>query len=246
MTRPKTHFGYRSVGLDEKTRLVSGVFDSVAHRYDLMNDLMSFGIHRAWKRFAVAVSGLRPGARVLDLAGGTGDMAARIWPRLGARGQLVLADINEPMLRLGRRRLLNAGAAATACVRCDAENLPFADARFDCVMMAFGLRNVTRKENAVASVHRVLKPGGRFIVLDFSSPAPALRAAYDWYSFHVIPRLGRRVAGDEDSYRYLVESIRKHPDQAQLTDLLAGAGFERCRCFNLSGGIAAVHRACKL
>lgn len=245
MPSQKTHFGYRTVSPDEKTRLVSGVFDSVAHRYDLMNDLMSFGIHRAWKRFAVAVSGLRPGARVLDLAGGTGDMAARIWPRLGARGQLVLADINEPMLRRGRRRLLDAGAAA-GCVRCDAENLPFADARFDCVMMAFGLRNVTRKENAAASVHRVLKPGGRFIVLDFSNPAPALRAAYDWYSFNVIPRLGRRVAGDEDSYRYLVESIRKHPNQAQLTELLAAAGFERCRCFNLGGGIAAVHRACKL
>ncbi len=246
MERKKTHFGYKTVGLEEKSRLVSGVFDSVARRYDLMNDLMSFGVHRAWKNFAAAVSGLRPGARVLDLAGGTGDMALRMWPRLGGRGELVVADINEAMLRRGRRRLLDAGLAAPGCVRCSAENLPFEDGHFDCVMTAFGLRNVTRKESAIASVHRVLKPGGRFVVLDFSKPAPGLRAGYDWYSFNVIPRLGRYVAGDEDSYRYLVESIRKHPDQAELAGMMADAGFERCRYFNLAGGIAAVHRAFKL
>ena len=245
MKRKTTHFGYRTVGLADKGRLVAGVFDAVAHRYDLMNDLMSFGAHRAWKRFAAAVAGVRPGQRVLDLAGGTGDVALRLRRRLGERGELVVADVSEAMLRRGRARLLDAGVAAPGCVRCDAENLPFADDRFDCVMMAFGLRNVTRKDAAMASVHRVLKPGGRFVVLDFSKPVAALRAGYDWYSFRVIPLLGRVVAGDEASYRYLVESIRRHPDQQQLSERLTRAGFAGCRCFNLSGGIAAVHRAFK-
>ena len=246
MERKTTHFGYRTVGLAEKGRLVSGVFDSVARRYDLMNDLMSFGAHRAWKRFAAAVAGVRPGQRVLDLAGGTGDVALRVRKRLDGRGELVVADVNWAMLRRARARLLDAGVAAPGCVRCDAENLPFADDRFDCVLMAFGLRNVTRKDAAMASVHRVLKPGGRFVVLDFSKPSPALRAAYDWYSFRVIPTLGRVVAGDEDSYRYLVESIRRHPDQRELGARLARAGFVGCRCFNLTGGVAAVHRAFKV
>jgi len=237
----KTHFGYQQVAPEEKASRVRGVFDSVVQKYDVMNDLMSAGMHRAWKRFTVEISGVGPGKRVLDVAGGTADLARLFADRVGATGQVVLTDINAAMLALGRDRLLDRGRV-TPVVQCDAEGLPFESRSFDCVSIAFGLRNVTRKERALAEMHRVLKPGGVVLILEFSKVAPALQAAYDWYSFNVLPRLGRIVANDEASYRYLAESIRMHPDQATLKSMLEAAGFERVEWFNMTAGVVALHR----
>jgi len=237
----KTHFGYQQVAPEDKAGRVRGVFDSVVQKYDLMNDLMSAGLHRAWKRFTVEISGVGPGKRVLDVAGGTADLARLFAERVGATGQVVLTDINAAMLALGRDRLLDRGRMVPA-VQCDAETLPFASRSFDCVSIAFGLRNVTRKERALAEMRRALKPGGVALILEFSKVDPALQPAYDWYSFNVLPRLGRIVANDEASYRYLAESIRMHPDQAALKSMMEQAGFERVEWFNLTAGVVAVHR----
>jgi demethylmenaquinone methyltransferase/2-methoxy-6-polyprenyl-1,4-benzoquinol methylase len=239
MTDP-THFGYEQVDPDEKTRRVRGVFDSVANRYDLMNDLMSAGLHRAWKRFAVEVSGVRAGQHVLDLAGGTGDLARRFAQRVGPSGLVVHTDVNNEMLRIGRDRLIDTGLFLPT-VQCNAEALPFRDRSFDCVAIGFGLRNVTRKETALAEMRRVLVPGGVALVLEFSRVAPPLTRAYDWYSFNVLPRLGRLVAHDEASYRYLAESIRMHPDQPALQQMMRDAGFDRVDYYNLAAGVVAVH-----
>ena len=236
----RTHFGYEEVAPDEKTRRVRGVFDSVASKYDVMNDLMSGGMHRVWKRFAVGVAGVRAGDRVLDLAGGTGDMARLYAKAVGASGLVVLTDINGAMLAAGRDKLADAGLVLPV-VQCDAEALPFADRHFDCVSIAFGLRNVTDKDKALAEMRRVTRPGGLTLVLEFSRIAPPLAPAYDWYSFNVLPRLGRWVAGDSASYRYLAESIRMHPDQATLATMMEGAGFDRVEVHNLAAGAVAVH-----
>lgn len=239
-----THFGYETVPLADKARRVRGVFDSVAGRYDVMNDLMSGGLHRLWKRFAVEQAVIRPGQAVLDLAGGTGDLALSFARRTGPGGYVVLADINASMLDHGRARLIDAGIAGNLAVaQVDAENLPFREASFDCVVIGFGLRNVTDKDRALASMWRVLKPGGKALILEFSKPFDAIRPLYDLYSFRVLPALGRLVAGDEASYRYLAESIRMHPDQETLLGMMQAAGFERCRYHNLSGGIVALHVA---
>jgi len=237
----KTHFGFEQVPPDEKTRRVRGVFESVAGKYDLMNDLMSAGLHRAWKRFAVETSGVRQGARVLDVAGGTGDLTRLFADRVGERGSVVLTDINGAMLAGGRDRLLDEGRIVPV-VQCNAEMLPFPDRHFDCVCVGFGLRNVTRKEVALAEMRRVLRPGGVALVLEFSQVWGPLRAAYDWYSFNVLPRLGKVVANDEASYRYLAESIRMHPDQEALKTLMQTAGFNRIDFFNLAAGVVALHR----
>jgi demethylmenaquinone methyltransferase/2-methoxy-6-polyprenyl-1,4-benzoquinol methylase len=239
--REQTNFGYEQVTPEEKTRRVRGVFDSVATRYDLMNDLMSLGMHRAWKRFTIAASGVRPGARVLDVAGGTADLARLFAARVGPTGSVVLTDINGAMLAAGRDRLLNEGRLMPA-VQCNAEALPFQSASFDCVSIAFGLRNVTRKEMALAEMRRVLRPGGVALVLEFSRVWAPLKPAYDWYSFNVLPRLGQVVANDAASYRYLAESIRMHPDQQELGAMMASAGLERVEWFNLSAGVVALHR----
>jgi len=243
-----THFGYREVPEDAKRGLVGDVFHSVAGKYDLMNDLMSFGVHRLWKQFTVAQSGVRPRQRVLDVAGGTGDMTARFASRVGTQGQVVLSDINDSMLATGRSRLADRGIVGNvAFVEADAESLPFADESFDCVCIAFGLRNVTHIDRALASMYRVLRPGGSMLVLEFSKPIlPALERAYDAYSFRVLPWLGRVVAQDEGSYRYLAESIRRHPDQETLKGLMGQAGFSRVHYFNLTGGIVALHKAHRL
>lgn len=237
-------FGYREVPRDEKPRLVQAVFDSVADRYDLMNDLMSAGLHRAWKRFAAELAGVAPGQRVLDLAGGTGDLTALLARRAGPEGFVTLADVNESMLARGRERLADEGIVGNVgFVRADAERLPFPSGAFDCVTIGFGLRNLTDRQAGLAEMHRVLRPGGRALVLEFSRPAvPGLSPVYDWYSFTVLPRLGRWVAGDAESYRYLAESIRRHPDQETLQAMMERAGFARCQYFNLAGGIVAVHR----
>ena len=237
-----THFGYEQVAERDKAARVGAVFSSVAPRYDLMNDLMSFGLHRLWKRFCILAARIRPGDRVLDLAGGTGDLARLALAR-GA-GEVVVADLNPSMLQAGRDRLLDRSPAGrTRFVCANAEKLPFAPGSFDCVMMGFGLRNVTRMERAIAAVRESLRPTGRFVVLEFSRvTVPALRPLYDRYSFSVLPRLGRLVAGDEDAYRYLAESIRMHPDQDGLLEMMRAAGFRRCRYFNLSAGVVAVHR----
>jgi len=240
----QTHFGYETVDEAEKARRVRGVFDSVATRYDLMNDLLSGGLHRAWKAYAVAAANVREGEQVLDIAGGTGDLARAFAARVGARGRVVLTDINEAMLRVGRDRLLDEGLVLPA-VACDAERLPFADGRFDLVSVAFGLRNMTHKERALAEMARVLRPGGRLLVLDFSRVAEPLRKPYDWYSFKVMPLIGRFVAADADSYRYLAESIRMHPDQATLKAMLKDAGFGHVDVHNLSAGVAALHLGIK-
>ncbi len=247
MNEHKTHFGYQQVNPQEKSRRVGDVFRSVAPRYDLMNDLMSFGIHRLWKRFTLELAGVRPGQQVLDLAGGTGDLAIKFSRRVGDNGRVVLADINEAMLAEGRDRLVDAGCAHnTETARVDAEALPFADNHFDCISIAFGLRNVTEQSRALASMLRVLKPGGRLLVLEFSRPvSEPLSRAYDFYSFAVLPRLGRAVAGDEDSYRYLAESIRMHPDQKTLKTMMEEAGFARVEYFNMTGGVVALHRGFK-
>jgi demethylmenaquinone methyltransferase/2-methoxy-6-polyprenyl-1,4-benzoquinol methylase len=236
----RTHFGFEEVAVGEKARRVRGVFDSVAGKYDLMNDLMSAGFHRLWKRFAVEATRTGPGMRVLDLAGGTGDLARLFAERVGPAGDVVLTDINGAMLAAGRDRLINAGRLAPV-VQCDAEKLPFADGKFDRVSIAFGLRNVTNKDRALAEMRRVLKPGGVCAVLEFSRIWAPLAPAYDWYSFNILPRLGRVVAGDEASYRYLAESIRMHPDQAALTAMMEQAGFDRVELHNLAAGAVALH-----
>ena len=235
-----THFGYEKVDETAKSGRVRGVFDSVAAKYDVMNDLMSFGLHRAWKAYAVAVANLRSGDKVLDIAGGTGDLARAFASRVGAAGLVVHSDINEAMLVRGRDRLIDEGIVLPTTL-CDAEKLPFRSAAFDLVSVAFGLRNMTRKETALAEMNRVLKPGGRVIVLDFSKVARPLEKAYNWYSFNVLPRIGRWVAGDGDSYRYLAESIRVHPGQAELKALMKAAGFGHVDVHNLSAGVVALH-----
>jgi demethylmenaquinone methyltransferase/2-methoxy-6-polyprenyl-1,4-benzoquinol methylase len=239
-----TDFGYEQIRREDKARRVREVFDSVAGRYDLMNDLMSGGAHRLWKRFTLSLAGLRPGARALDVAGGTGDLAVGLARQVGRSGLVVLTDINATMLSAGRDRLINEGLIGQAsCAQADAEHLPFPDASFDCVTIGFGLRNVTDKPRALADMRRVLKDGGQLLVLEFSRPASAaLAELYDAYSFRLLPLLGRVVAGDEPSYRYLAESIRRHPDQETLLGMLREAGLEDCRYHNLMGGIVAVHR----
>ncbi len=235
-----THFGFEDVPEHEKAGRVRGVFDSVAPRYDLMNDLMSLGLHRAWKAYTVLVADLHEGHRVLDIAGGTGDLAQAFARKVGTSGEVVLTDINEAMLRIGRDRLLDAGVTLDTVV-CDAEKLPFPDAHFDRVSVAFGLRNMTHKEAALAEMCRVLKPGGKLLVLEFSKVAKPLRKAYDWYSFNVLPRLGQAVAGDASSYRYLAESIRMHPGQHALKHMMKNAGFGHVDIHNLTGGVVALH-----
>jgi demethylmenaquinone methyltransferase/2-methoxy-6-polyprenyl-1,4-benzoquinol methylase len=240
-----TDFGYRKIAEADKAARVGEVFDAVAPRYDLMNDLMSGGLHRWWKRFAVEASGVRPGERVLDIAGGTGDLARLLARRVGASGEVVMTDINPAMLRLGRDRLLDAGVVAPVA-QCNAESLPFGRDRFDCVSVAFGLRNMTRKDVALTEMLRVLKPGGRLLVLEFSKVWAPLAPLYDAYSFNVLPRLGKLVANDSGAYRYLAESIRVHPDQESLKGMMEHAGFERVEYFNLAAGVVALHRGYKL
>jgi demethylmenaquinone methyltransferase/2-methoxy-6-polyprenyl-1,4-benzoquinol methylase len=237
-----THFGYQTVETGDKARLVRDVFDSVATRYDIMNDLMSAGLHRLWKRFTIDQAALRPGQVVLDLAGGTGDLAREMCRRVGNDGQVVLADINAAMLRQGRSRLVDAGVAGNLSIaQVDAQDLPFADQTFDCITMAFGLRNVTDKDAALASMYRTLKTGGKAMILEFSEPNKMIKPAYDLYSFKVLPTLGKLVAKDSDSYQYLAESIRMHPDQETLKEMMENAGFERCVYHNLAAGIVALH-----
>ena len=239
-----THFGYQDVSWSEKAQRVRGVFDSVAPKYDLMNDLMSGGMHRLWKQFTLSQTHLRPGQRALDVAGGTGDLARGMAAQVGEQGLVVLSDINGAMLAHGRNRLIDAGLLrGVSYVQANAERLPFPDSSFDCVTIGFGLRNVTDKAAALASMRRVLRPGGQLLVLEFSQPvAPGLKPLYDTYSFRVLPVLGKVVAQDEDSYRYLAESIRKHPDQETLLRMMRDAGLEDCRYHNLAGGIVALHR----
>lgn len=242
-----THFGYKQVATEQKESLVADVFDSVASKYDVMNDLMSFGIHRLWKRYTVNCSGVRSGQRVLDLAGGTGDLAATFSRLVGNSGQVVLADINYAMLEVGRDKLRDKGRVGNVeYVQANAEALPFPDNHFDLVTMAFGLRNVTHKEKALASIFRTLKPGGRLLVLEFSKPTTAmLSKLYDVYSFNVLPMMGQLVANDKESYQYLAESIRMHPDQETLKGMFEQAGFEQCSYDNLTGGVVALHRGFK-
>ena len=236
----QTHFGYQTLDEADKAQRVRGVFDSVAPSYDLMNDVLSMGLHRAWKAYTVAVAAVRPGMRVLDIAGGTGDLARAFAKSAGETGRVVLTDINEAMLCVGRDRLLDEGLVLPTAA-CDAEHLPFGDASFDLVSVAFGLRNMTRKEGALAEMARVLKPGARLLVLEFSKPAPLLQKPYDWYSFKFMPLMGKLIAKDADSYRYLAESIRMHPDQVTLTGLMKAAGFGHVDVHNLAGGIVALH-----
>ena len=235
-----THFGYQSVDETEKAKHVRGVFDSVAPKYDLMNDLMSMGMHRAWKAYTVLVANLREGSQVLDIAGGTGDLALAFSKKVGKTGCVVHTDINEAMLRTGRNRLLDAGIALPTMV-CDAEKLPFPSNHFDVVSVAFGLRNMTHKDVALAEMNRVLKPGGKLLVLEFSKVAPPLEKIYDWYSFKILPKLGQLVAGDDASYRYLAESIRMHPGQEELKTLMKNNGFGHVDYHNMSAGLVALH-----
>ncbi len=243
MTEEQTHFGFENVSPGEKTERVRGVFDSVQGRYDLMNDLMSLGVHRCWKRFAIDTGGIRPGHRVLDVATGTGDLATALARRVGEKGRVVATDINLGMVGRARSRLLDRGLAGNlSYLQSDAESLPFKTGYFDRITMAFGLRNVTRKERALASLQRVLRPGGKVLILEFSTVAlPVFKELYERYSFQWIPFLGERITGDGDSYRYLAESIRMHPDQESLKSLMEAAGFERCDYFNLTGGVVALH-----
>lgn len=235
-----THFGFQSVDEQDKASRVRGVFDSVASKYDVMNDLMSVGMHRAWKAYTVLVANVKEGQRVLDIAGGTGDLAMAFAPKVGASGQVVHTDINEAMLLEGRNRLLDAGVSLPTLV-CDAEHLPFADAHFDVVTVAFGLRNMTHKDAALREMNRVLKPGGKLLVLEFSKVAKPLEKIYDWYSFKVLPKLGKLVANDDSSYQYLAESIRMHPDQEALKAMMLKGGFGHVDYHNLSGGVVALH-----
>lgn len=245
MTNKTTHFGFETVDESEKAKKVAGVFTSVASKYDVMNDLMSAGLHRIWKRYAISVSGVRAGQKVLDVAGGSADLSRLFLKAVGSSGQVVLTDINNAMLRVGRDRLLDEGIA-TPTTQCDAEHLPFPDNYFDCVSIAFGLRNVTRKEAALREMYRVIKPGGRVIVLEFSKVAKPLEKIYDLYSFKLLPKMGQMIAGDADSYRYLAESIRMHPGQEELKTMMSDAGLQRVEYFNLTGGVVAVHRGYKL
>jgi demethylmenaquinone methyltransferase/2-methoxy-6-polyprenyl-1,4-benzoquinol methylase len=244
MSKP-THFGFETVDEQEKARRVAGVFTSVAGKYDVMNDLMSAGLHRVWKRFAVSVSMVRAGQRVLDVAGGSADLSKLFLKQVGNSGQVVLTDINNAMLRVGRDRLIDQGIT-TPVAQCDAEHLPFPDNYFDCVSVAFGLRNVTHKDAALCEMRRVLKPGGRVIVLEFSRVAKPLEPIYDAYSFKLLPKMGELIAGDADSYKYLAESIRMHPGQEELKQMMEEAGLERVEYFNLTAGVVAVHRGYKL
>jgi demethylmenaquinone methyltransferase/2-methoxy-6-polyprenyl-1,4-benzoquinol methylase len=241
----KTHFGFETVDETEKAKKVAGVFTSVASKYDIMNDLMSAGLHRIWKRFAVGLANVHTGQRVLDIAGGSGDLSRLFLDKVGSSGMVVLTDINNAMLRVGRDRLLDEGKA-TPTAQCDAEKLPFPDNYFDCVSIAFGLRNVTRKDAALREMRRVLKPGGRLIVLEFSKVAKPLEKMYDLYSFKILPKMGEIIANDPDSYRYLAESIRMHPGQEELKKMMVDAGLERVEYFNMTGGVVAVHRGYKL
>lgn len=242
-----THFGFRTVNKDEKVGMVANVFHSVAAKYDIMNDVMSMGIHRIWKRFTIDCSGVRPGHRVLDLAGGTGDLTAKFSRIVGEKGQVVLADINNSMLNVGRDKLRDLGIVGNVnYVQANAEELPFPDNYFDCITIGFGLRNVTDKDKALRSMYRVLKPGGRLLVLEFSKPVvEPLSKVYDAYSFHLLPKMGEIIANDAESYRYLAESIRMHPDQDTLKGMMEAAGFEQTKYFNLTGGIVALHRGYK-
>ncbi|MBI5626607.1 MAG: bifunctional demethylmenaquinone methyltransferase/2-methoxy-6-polyprenyl-1,4-benzoquinol methylase UbiE [Nitrosomonadales bacterium] len=239
-----THFGFETVTEEEKAKRVAGVFTSVAGKYDVMNDLMSVGLHRLWKRFAVGLSGVREGQRVLDVAGGSADLSRLFLKNVGSNGQVVLTDINNAMLRVGRDRLLDEGFA-TPVTQCDAEHLPFPDNYFDCVSIAFGLRNVTHKDAALREMYRVIRPGGRVIVLEFSKVAKPLEKIYDAYSFNLLPKIGELIANDADSYRYLAESIRMHPGQEELKKMMEDAGLERVEYFNMTGGVVAVHRGYK-
>lgn len=239
-----THFGFQSVEEDDKAKAVRGVFDSVATKYDVMNDLMSVGMHRAWKAYTVLVANVRQGQRVLDIAGGTGDLALAFAPKVGATGQVIHTDINEAMLREGRNRLLDAGVNLPT-LACDAEHLPFADGYFDIVTVAFGLRNMTHKDAALLEMNRVLKPGGKLLVLEFSRVAKPLSKIYDWYSFKVLPKLGKLIANDDASYQYLAESIRMHPDQEALKAMMLKGGFGHVDYHNMSGGVVALHVAIK-
>lgn len=242
-----THFGFENVPIEAKQGLVAEVFDSVAVKYDLMNDLMSAGIHRLWKRFTIEKSGVRKGGRVLDLAGGTGDLTALFSPIVGDSGEVILADINDSMLKVGRDRMIDKGLINNIrFAQVNAESLPFDDNYFDCITIAFGLRNVTNKQTALESMYRVLKPGGRLLVLEFSKPSSELlNKAYDAYSFNLLPKIGKWITGDEDSYRYLAESIRMHPDQEKLKAMFEQAEFSDCEYHNLTGGIVALHRGFK-
>lgn len=248
-TPGKTHFGFEMVDENTKAQRVAGVFSSVAAKYDVMNDLMSVGLHRLWKKFAISIAAPRPGERVLDVAGGTADLSSAFARRVGTKesggGQVWLTDINNAMLTVGRDRLLNEGII-TPVAQCDAEKLPFPDNYFDIVSVAFGLRNMTNKAQALAEMHRVLRPGGRLLVLEFSKVWKPLEKAYDAYSFRLLPWLGKKIAGDADSYRYLAESIRMHPDQAALKNLMEQTGFDRVDYFNLTAGVVALHRGYKL
>ncbi len=247
-TADTTHFGFKDVPRDDKAQHVRGVFDSVANKYDLMNDVMSAGLHRIWKRYTLDMARLKPGQHALDVAGGTGDLAIKMAAMVGDKGHVVLSDINEAMLEQGRRRLIDEGIVGNvSCVLADAEHLPFEDDQFDVVTVAFGLRNVTNKDAALRAMHRVLKPGGQLLVLEFSKMVvPGVSKLYDWYSFNVLPKLGEALVNDADSYRYLAESIRMHPDQPTLLKMLDDAGFEQTRYHNLSGGIVALHRGFKV
>jgi demethylmenaquinone methyltransferase/2-methoxy-6-polyprenyl-1,4-benzoquinol methylase len=247
-TPQTTHFGYETVDVDEKAERVRGVFDSVANRYDIMNDLMSFGVHRLWKHIAIDLAAVRSGQQVLDLASGTGDLAARFAALVGPQGKVVMSDINAAMLEEGRKRMIDSGHVGNVeYMQIDAEKIPFADNSFHCVTIAFGLRNVTDKEQALREMLRILKPGGRALVLEFSHPgSKPLSKLYDLFSFKALPLIGKLVTNDADSYRYLAESIRMHPDQESLLQMMQDAGFERCDYHNLTGGIVAIHRGFKL
>jgi demethylmenaquinone methyltransferase/2-methoxy-6-polyprenyl-1,4-benzoquinol methylase len=248
MTKKETHFGYKTVEENAKESLVAGVFDSVASKYDIMNDVMSFGVHRIWKKIAMQHTGLKPGGSALDVAGGTGDLTMQMSKQVGPSGKIIISDINAAMLEEGRKRLLDKGYAGNIdFVEANAEALPFEDNQFDCITIAFGLRNVTHQDEALASMYRVLKPGGRLLILEFSKPVmPGLDKVYDFYSFNILPKMGKLIAGDEESYRYLAESIRMHPDQDTLKQMMVDAGFERCTYHNMTGGIVALHKGFKL
>ena len=248
MSDNKTHFGFEQVATDEKVKRVAGVFHSVAEKYDVMNDVMSLGVHRLWKRFTLSQTGLKAGQKVLDLAGGTGDLALRMARMVGPAGEVVLSDINASMLSKGRERLLDKGIAGNMrYVQANAECLPFPENYFDCITMAFGLRNVTDKDQALQSMYRILKPGGRLLVLEFSKPvAPGLAPIYDTYSFKLLPAMGKLIANDADSYRYLAESIRMHPDQETLKGMMQAAGFDKVSYHNMTGGIVALHKGFKI